>query len=224
MAITHKLPSDESKTLHNGDQMSRSEFHLAYSQMPENYRAELIGGMVFEPSPVSYSHAEYHSELNFILKTYSMKTPGTAVLDNATVMLSEDDEVQPDVTLRLLHNGRSYITKTDYIEGAPELVAEIAHSSRALDLHLKKDRYALAGVQEYMVLCVRPRKLFWFSLLESTELKPDEDGIIRSIVYPGLWIHQDGLLSDDSALMLQVLERGLSSDEHRRFLEQITLS
>ncbi len=145
-------------------------------------------------------------------------------LTQATVMLSEVDEVQPDVTLRLLHNGRSHITKTDYIEGAPELVAEIAHSSRALDLHLKKDRYALAGVQEYMVLCVRPRKLFWFNLLDSTELKPDKDRIIRSIVYPGLWIHQDGLLSADSALILQVLERGLSSNEHKRFLEQLKSS
>lgn len=223
MKTAHKVQSDDSDTLRNGDRMSRREFHFAYSRMPGNYRAELIGGVVFEPSPVSYSHAEYHSELNFLLKTYSVKTPGTGVVDNATVMLSEEDEVQPDVTLRLL-NGRSRVTKTDYIEGAPELVAEIAHSSRALDLHMKKDRYALAGVQEYIVLCVKPKKLFWFDLRASNEVEPDNDETLRSIVYPGLWIRRDAILSGDCALMLEVLERGLESSEHKRFLEQLEAS
>lgn len=209
--------------LHNGDRMMREEFHRAYSQMPEDYRAELIGGIVFEPSPLGYSHGTNHGRLGSLFDIYSIHTPGTGMADNATVMLSEEDEVQPDLILRIIEElgGKSRLTGDGYLAGAPELVAEVAHSSRAIDLHLKKERYALAGVLEYFVLCLAPKQIHWFDLDGRKELTAGRDGVFRSAVFPGLWIHAESLLQRDGELSLQVLNRGLQSPEHKEFVAEL---
>jgi len=225
MATARKSQSESPvMRLHNGDRMKRREFHIAYCQMPESYRAELIGGIVFEPSPLGWSHGKYHMRLSLLLEMYAAHTPGTEGGDNATVFLSEEDEVQPDLVLRTIQRcgGKSRLTVKDYVEGAPELVTEVASSSRAIDLHLKKERYALAGVLEYIVLCLRPKRLYWFNLQGNTELRADTDGIFRSAIFPGLWIHGEGLLQLDYKLTADALNRGLRSPEHKSFVSQST--
>jgi hypothetical protein len=96
MAARPQVASDNhARRLHNGDKMSREEFHRAYEQVPDSYRAELVGGIVFEASPLSHSHGTSHVRLSYLFEIYAMHTPGVEVADNITVMLSEDDEVQP---------------------------------------------------------------------------------------------------------------------------------
>ncbi|HEY9870532.1 MAG TPA: Uma2 family endonuclease [Candidatus Obscuribacterales bacterium] len=209
--------------LHNGDRMTRAEFHRVYSAMPEDYRAELIAGMVFEPSPVSYPHGKVHSRLGHLFEVYTATTPGTEIAVDATVMLSEEDEVQPDLMLRIVREsgGRSWETPKHYIEGAPELVAEVAYSSRAIDLHLKKERYALAGVLEYMVVCLRPKHIYWFDLCNNSLIESGDDGIFRSLIFPGLWIHGKGLLDLNYKLTNDALARGLQTGEHQSFLARL---
>lgn len=211
-----------SHELHNGDCFIRSEFHSLYEQMPEGYRAELLGGIVFEPSPLSWSHSEWHVQLGYLLQTYAINTPRVAVGDNATVMLSEEDEVQPDLILRIAQDcgGQSRVSASDFVEGAPELVAEIAHSSRAIDLHLKKERYALSGVIEYIVVCLHPKQLFWFDLRGRKQFHA-RDSVIRSAVFPGLWLHQEGLLHLAHDLTVATLSKGLKSKAHKLFSEQL---
>lgn len=211
------------KLLNNGDKMKQPEFHRLYERMPEHYKAELIGGIVFEPSPLSYPHGEQHVELSFLLATYSKQTPGLGVADNVTVILGEDDEVQPDLIMRCLaeRRGRSHLTEKKYVQGPPELVAEIALSSKSIDLHLKKNRYALAGVMEYIVVCIQPRQLRWFDLRKDTQIKAGRDGIFRSRAFPGLWIHGEGLLHGNSELTLDALHKGLRSSEHESFRNSI---
>jgi Uma2 family endonuclease len=209
--------------LHNGDRMLREEFHRAYCGMPDDYRAELIGGIVFEPSPLGYAHGENDVRLSFLFELYSIETPGTGVAGNATVMLSEEDEVQPDLLLRITEElgGRSPVTSDGYLKGAPELVAEVAHSSRAIDLHLKKERYARAGVLEYIVMCLKPKQIYWFHFAGKAELEAGRDGVFRSVVFPGLWIHGHGLLHGKRKLTLNTLNRGLQSPEHRTFVSEL---
>lgn len=222
MASIPRRSSSESDVLKlcNGDRMKRKEFHRQYLQMPENYKAELIGGIVFEPSPLGWSHGTHHARLIGLFDTYSIHTPGTEVGDNATVMLSEDDEVQPDVVLRTVQErgGQSKLNGKGYVEGAPELVAEVANSSKAIDLHLKKERYALAGVLEYLVVCLQPKRLYWFDLQNNKELAASVDGVFRSSVFPGLWIHANGLLRLEHELTTTALNQGLQSREHTEFI------
>lgn len=206
------------RLLHNGDKLKQEQFHRLYEQMPTDYRAELIGGLVFEPSPLGYPHGNHHAHLACLVDTYATYTPGTGVADNATVILSAEDEVQPDLVLRIEKRGSSLINNKNYIQGAPELVAEVAHSSCAIDLHLKKKRYALAGVEEYIILCLEPMQLHWINLRSGDELKCDDFGICRSVVFPGLWIHARALLDGNRVLSLETVNEGLRSQEHADFV------
>lgn len=102
-----------------------------YEQMPENYRAELIGGMVYEPSPLGWDHGRSHAYLTAAFLAYTERTPGLEVGENGTVILSNEDEVQPDVVLRISPecSGQSRNTKprptsggepgVRYVKGAP---------------------------------------------------------------------------------------------------------
>ncbi len=40
-----------------GDKLTRDEFLRAWEAMPDLTRAELIGGVVYMPSPLSWDHA-----------------------------------------------------------------------------------------------------------------------------------------------------------------------
>jgi Uma2 family endonuclease len=214
-----KAPPEE---LHNGDRMTQPEFHRIYEQMPENFKAELIGGIVYVASPLKRQHDTSHLVWGTVFATYVLNTPGVEAGDNTTILLGEENEPQPDLYMRILPEcgGQSRTTKDEYIRGAPELVAEVAVSSRSIDLHGKRDDYRRYGVREYLVLCVREQELRWFDLRADEELVPDADGVIRVHCFPGLWIDMKALLNLDRRL-LTVLEQGLASPEHAAFVQAL---
>jgi Uma2 family endonuclease len=210
--------------LHNGDHVSREEFHRIYEQMPPNFKAELIGGIVYVASPLSRLHGNPHAMLTTLFGTYAVHTPGVETADNTTVLLGEEGEPQPDLFLRILPEcgGQSRTTPDDqYVEGAPELIAEVAHTSRAIELHAKRRDYTRYGVREYLVLSVRDRRMFWFDLRADRELTPDADGIIRVHTFPGLWIDVEAILTKDPR-MIAVISQGLATPEHAAFVESLT--
>jgi len=228
MAVVHKNRSGAhvAAELHNGDSMTQAEFHKTYEQMPEGFKAELIGGVVFVCEPLGLEHGCNHAEFSAVFVAYKASTPGVQVCDNGTVILGKKDEVQPDVFLRVLpaYKGQSRdkgSKKAVYVEGAPELVAEVAHTSKSIDLHLKKQRYARTGVLEYIVLCLNPKELRWFDLRNDCEFSADSDGVFRSIAFPGLWIGSTHLLSDQYHPLMDTLSRGLASAEHADFVARL---
>jgi hypothetical protein len=208
--------------LHNGDRMTRAEFHRIYERMPPGFKAELIGGIVYVASPLKVHHGANHLPLGSLLWTYETRTPGVQSGDNATVLLGEESEPQPDLYLRILpeYGGQSRTTKKGFITGAPELVAEIAYSSRAIDLHAKRHDYGRHGVREYLVLSLREKRLYWFDLRAGRELQPDADGVIRIHSFPGLWIDVASLLARDGRIAA-VLEQGLATPEHAAFVASL---
>jgi Uma2 family endonuclease len=209
--------------LHSGDQLSRADFHRLYTQMPEDFRAELIGGTVYVASPLRRRHGTNHLPLGTLFFTYEAHTPGVECADNTTILLADDSEPQPDLLLRILpeHGGQTTTTADDYVAGPPELIAEIAHSSRALDLHAKRDDYRRYGVREYLVLCLQERQIRWFDLSADAELGPDEAGLCKMETFPGLWIDVEALLAKDHARMMTTLEAGLASEEHAKFVKRL---
>jgi Uma2 family endonuclease len=142
--------------------------------------------------------------------------------DNATVRLDFENEVQPDILLRLdtALGGRSRITEDDYIEGPPELITEIAASSAAYDLHDKRRVYARNGVQEYLAVRMYEQRVDWFVLREGVyeTLAPDEKGLLRSEVFPGLWLKPQAFWAGDLAGMLATVQESLASPEHVEFV------
>ncbi|WNC29072.1 Uma2 family endonuclease [Thermosynechococcus sp. PKX82] len=218
MTIEHPV---QLPPLESGDRLTRDEFERRYAAMPQLKKAELIEGIVYVASPLRYrSHGQPHLFLITWLGTYCAATPGVEAADAPTIRLDADNEPQPDAILRLSHGGRSRITADDYIEGAPELVVEIAASSAAYDLHDKLRVYRRNGVQEYLVWCTYDRQIHWFSL-EAGEYQPlvaDTEGMIRSRQFPGLWLVPEALLTHDLGTVLQVLQQGIATPEHQAFV------
>lgn len=143
-----------------------------------------------------------------------------------TVRLDLDNEPQPDGVLFIEERlgGQAHLTEDDYLEGAPELMVEVAASSAAYDLHDKKKAYRRNGIQEYIVWQIFENKLDWFSLSkgEYVPLEPDEAGVVQSQVLPGLWLAVPALLEGDMARVLAVLQQGLSSPEHADFVKRLS--
>lgn len=211
--------------LHSGDRLTRAEFERRYQAMPQTKKAELIEGVVYMPSPVSKAHAEIHSRMNGWLWIYSVATPGTCVDDNATVRLDPDNDPQPDIYLRLEGGlgGNTNISADGYVEGAPELIVEIATSSSAYDLHDKKKAYRRNRVQEYIVWQIYEENIIWFRLEneEYIEVKPNAKGILRSQIFPGLDLDVKAMLKGDVAKALKTLQTALAAPAHKAFVRQL---
>jgi Uma2 family endonuclease len=211
--------------LENGDKLTRWEFERRYQAMPHLKKAELIEGIVYMASPLRFeSHAEPHANIIGWLALYKAATPGVRLGDNATVRLDIDNEPQPDALLRIEKGGQSTISQDDYVEGAPELIVEIAASSASYDVHQKLNVYRRNQVQEYLVWRFYEQEFDWFRLQagEYIKLEPDSDGIIRSQIFPGLWLDKNALLMGDLGKVLVILQRGLETAEHRDFVNKLT--
>jgi Uma2 family endonuclease len=212
--------------LKNGDRLSRAEFERRYEAMPNLKKAELIEGIVYMASPLRFEpHAEPHGDLMTWLGTYKAFTLGIRLGDNPTVRLDLDNEPQPDAVLLIdpSAGGQSRLGRDGYVEGAPELVAEISASSAKLDLGDKKRVYCRNGVQEYLVWQVFEQRLDWFRLQDEAyvPLVPDESGVIKSQVFPGLWLAVADLLAGNMQKVLAVLQQGLDSPEHQSFVQKL---
>jgi len=207
----------------NGDRMTRADFHRIYESMPEDFRAELVGGIVYVASPLKRRHGTCHVQLSGLLAAYEAHTPGVEAADNATILLGDEGEPQPDLYLRILpeFGGQSRTTTDDYVDGAPELVVEVALSSRAIDLHGKYDDYRRYGVAEYLVVCLEVSELHWFDLRGNQELTADSDSVYRMRTFPGLWIHSASLFQKDHGQLMAELDKGLATSEHVQFVERL---
>jgi len=209
--------------LHNGDRLTQAAFHRSYEAYPEDVKFELIQGTVYMASPLRRAHARWHVQLSRILERYESKTPGVELLDNATTILGEESEPQPDLALRVLsdYGGQSRESADDYVEGPPELIVEVAHSTRAIDLYQKRQDYQQGGVREYLVLCVEEPELIWFRFRPAGRVRPDSAGVYRSRTFPGLWFDCPALLAGKRNRVLAILRRGLASHEHTAFVQRL---
>ena len=213
-------------SLENGDRLTRREFERRYATRPDIKKAELIEGVVYMSAAVRItSHGEPHSAVIAWLVTYCASTPGVRAADNTTVRLDLDNEPQPDVLLRIepQAGGQSRVDDDDYLEGAPELVVEIAASSVSYDLHDKLRVYRRNGVREYVVWRVHDRQIDWFVLAddEYRRLEPDAAGVLHSTVFPGLRLAVEALLAGDIAAVLAELRRGVDTDDHAAFVKRL---
>lgn len=225
ISTTTIAPRSTIPRLENGDRLTRTEFERRYHAMPNQTKAELIEGIVYMASPLRITqHGEPHARIMLWLGFYQTFTPNLQLGDNSTVRLEADNEPQPDALLRIKIGGQSTISEDGYVEGAPELIAEVASSSASYDLHQKLNVYRRHQVQEYLVWRVDDSQFDWFRLNneEYIQLEPNGDGVICSQTFPGLWLDKTALLSGDLAKVLAILQLGLATPEHQTFVEQLS--
>ena len=211
--------------MENGDRLTRAEFERRYEAMPRLKKAELIEGVVYMGSPVRVIHGRPHASIMAWLSPYWMATPGVDLLIDTTVRLDADNEPQPDALLRIEVGGQSTVSEDSYVEGAPEFIAEIAASSASYDLREKLRVYRRNQVQEYLIWQVYEQRTDWFRLREGEyiALSADESGIIRSEIFPGLWLGVSALLSGNLIEVQSVLQMGLATPEHQAFIENLSI-
>jgi Uma2 family endonuclease len=212
--------------LENGDRISRAEFERRSALMPGVKKIELIEGIVYVAAALRYrSHAQPHGIMMGWLAIYAAATSGVEFADNPTVRLDPDNQPQPDAVLRIdrSRGGKSSISDDDYLEGAPELIIEIAASSAAYDLYEKKRVYRRNGVQEYIVWQVYDRRISWFSLAagEYTELLPNEQGSIESHVFPGLVLDLAATIDQNLGQVLTVLQSRFYTPGHQQLIDRL---
>lgn len=222
-SLQSKTAANGVAQLVNGERMKQAEFHRRYEACDEDEKWELVGGIVYMASPLRRGHSRYDGKIGLVLETYELSTLGVETLHNATTILDDDSEPQPDLGLRILpeYGGQSRTTADDYFEGAPELLVEIANSRRDLAMHGKRDDYRRAGVLEYLVVCMEEQEIHWFHFPSDKSISPNRQGVSRSRVFPGLWLDVSALLRLDSARLLEVLQQGLASREHAAFVKRL---
>jgi Uma2 family endonuclease len=212
--------------LEPGDRLTRDEFERRYDAMPRLKKAELIEGVVYMPSPVRHRrHGRPHFRLICWLGVYEAATPGVEGGDNATIRLDLDNDPQPDAYLLIdpTRGGQARINDDDFVELAPELVAEVAASSAGFDLHTKLHVYRRNGVREYLVWRVLEEQVDWF-VLRSGEYEPlaaSADGVLSSEVFPGLWLDAAALVRGDMPRVLAAAQQGIAGAEHAAFVHRL---
>lgn len=207
----------------HGDRLTRAEFERRWNAMPDLRRAELLGGVVnlFHCGTVTSGTARF--DLAGWLGLYHFVTPETQGAVRASVRFDDENMPQPDALLRVIRGGSSRVDADDILSGPPELVAEVARSSAGYDLGEKKTLYRQRGVREYIVWRVGAGAVDWFALRPTGyELLPvGTDGIVRSEVFPGLWLDPAALVSGNGPALLRAAQLGHGSPEHAAFVRRL---
>jgi len=227
MSTIDREPRTATPQLVDGERLDRATFHERYSAMPESTRAELIAGVVYMASPLGLGHGRSNVPVVVWLSYYSENTPGTEVLDNASVFFEDYGEPQPDVVLRILpENGGRTRDEGKYYADGPELIVEVSDSTLKKDLGVKLLDYERAGVPEYIVLGITPPVVRWHVRIEGrlVEVGPDEDGIYRSKVFPGLWLDPTPLLSGNTRRLRATVDLGLATEDLVEFVARLALA
>ena len=213
--------------LENGVHLTASEFLRRYEASPEIKKAELINGIVYMASPVRLGpHAEPDNLIQTWLGSYSIATPGVKAASNATTRLGPDEVPQPDGLLRILPEcgGQARQDSKGYLQGAPELVVEVAASTASIDAHEKLTAYRRGGVREYVLWRTEDEAVDWW-ILEEDDYQPlaaEPDGVTRSKIFPGLWLDTRALLAGEGTKVLATLQTGLQSAEHAAFVKRLS--
>jgi Uma2 family endonuclease len=208
-----------------GERLTVEEFLRRWEELPDLKNAELIDGVVYVSSPVSLDHGRLDWRIIWWLSQYAYATPGCDGGSDSTWLMS-GSAPQPDVYLRILpsHGGQSG-SERSFGAGAPELAVEISVTSADLDLGPKMALYQRAGVREYITVEQFGHRMIW-RVLENAAYAAQTlppDGIFRSRVFPGLWLDVEAFWVDDGKKMLAALNTGLSSEDHRQFVERLAL-
>ncbi|HZK81863.1 MAG TPA: Uma2 family endonuclease [Humisphaera sp.] len=212
--------------LEPGDQLTRDEFERRFDATPGLKKAELIEGVVYmHPAVRAKAHGGPHADIVACLVYYRSMTPGVEVYDNSSIRLDLDNEPQPDAAMLIApeFGGQVKISDDDYIEGAPELVVEVSSSSVSIDLNAKLRVYRRNGVREYLVWRVLDRVLDQFVLREGRfdAIPASADGILRSTLFPGMWLDTAALIRGDIAAVFGLLQQGTQSPEHAAFADDL---
>lgn len=142
-----------------------------YYALPDDYRAELIDGVIYDMSSPNFNHQLLLARLHMTLFSYILANKGKCFALGAPLDVQLDCDnrtmVQPDVIVLCDHSKRRRFG----IFGAPDLLIEIlSPSTRKKDLGIKFIKYENAGVREYWIIDPEQEKVLVYDF--SKEVYP----------------------------------------------------
>ena len=209
-----------------GERLDRATFHARYLDTPEDFHAELIGGVVYPRGRTTWMHSGGLSKLMYAVTTYDMKTPGVECLPRLTILLDDETEAEPDLCIRLEREvgGRSWVDEDDYLAGPPECLIEISdHDTERLDTVDKLSAYELGGIGEYIIFLVREKRVLWYVREDGrfVERSVPPDGVVCPCSFPGLRLDTDAVFDRNIRRAHEVAEAGLGTPEHTAFVAKL---
>ncbi|MCC6590562.1 MAG: Uma2 family endonuclease [Bryobacterales bacterium] len=197
----------------SGMKMSREEFMRRWDASPDIKHAELIDGEVYVASPVSVDHSLLDGFAGFWLHTYAAAA-STCIVGHSETWLMLESSPQPDLSLYFKPEyGGKFALRNNYRQGTPDLVVEVCVTSTEYDFGPKLALYQRAGVSEYITLEQLHSRITWRVLRDGSyqPLKPADDGIYRSEVFPGLWLDASAIWHGDYRRIREVVDSGVAA-------------
>ena len=162
-----------------------------YYALPDDWRAELIDGVIYDMGAPSLGHQAVSAEVFSQIRDYIAKKKGKCRVFYAPVdvQLDCDDKtmVQPDI---LINCDRDKMIDKCII-GAPDFIVEIlSESTRRKDMFLKLHKYEAAGVREYWMVDIEKRRVitYFFEQDSCPVIYSMEEEIPVGIFKRELWI------------------------------------
>ena len=161
-----------------------------YGALPEDERAEIFDGVIYNMSSPSQSHQTISIELSTILNTYIKSKHGPCRVFHAPFDVKLNDApltiVQPDIMIVCDKN------KLDgkRCNGAPDFIIEIVSPGNPADDYIRKlYYYKNAGVREYWIVDPR-RKIVTVNYFEKNilNIQYSFDSTIKVNIYDDLLI------------------------------------
>ena len=162
-----------------------------YEELPEDQRAEVFEGIVYDMASPSQEHQTISMELSTLINTYIKERNGSCRVFHAPFDVKLSDKpltiVQPDIMVICDKN------KLDgkRCNGAPDFVIEIVSPSNPADDYIRKlYYYKNAGVREYWIVDPR-RKTVTINYFENNMLNIQYsfDSVIKVNIYEDLFIN-----------------------------------
>jgi Uma2 family endonuclease len=214
-SITKTRKKQSQKTMASGKLVTFDEF---YELVNENVKADLLDGQIIRDSPAIPKHALLVTWISRLLGDYTEQLDLGVVLGaTTTVRLTKYQSPEPDVFF--IRKSRLRIVGEDYVDGPPDLCIEvISKSSQKIDRGRKFVLYADHGVKEYWIIDPLRDAVEFYGNQEGewVEIKPDEQGRLRSKVLPGFWLKPEWLTTFRLPPVLKTLQEILG--EARRLI------
>lgn len=179
---------------------SRRLTYEDFARLPDDgERHEIIAGELGVLPAPSLWHQKLVTRLVLLIHAYlTQHNLGDDLYTGPVdVKLADDTVVEPDLVY-VGPSRRSLLADPRFIASAPDLIVEIVSpSNRAHDEQTKFGLYAANRVAEYWIADPEQRTLRIFALHHGAyALVPNEHGIARSVVLPGLEIDVAALFAD----------------------------
>ena len=180
-----------------------------YLALPDDQRAELIDGVIYDMSAPTTPHQLIGGEIHALLREFLLQKKGSCIpfIAPVDVRLDKDSRtmVQPDVCVVC---DLSKIQRAE-IYGAPDFVVEVlSPSTKMKDILIKMRKYQNAGVREYWMVDPDEETVSRILFKPPTEDYPDGD--MKMEIYPFSTPVPVGIFNDECVIDLGEIRKRYS--------------